>query len=335
MNILIYILKRLRIIFKSLGKNEHKINNFLKFLFWKKRNDIDKLNYNDEVNNQPLDSDKVKNMLPKKLAICVTFFYNEKKISILKNTCSEFNNLAQEVDVTIITNENSDEKLENLKSSLENVLKSFSIHVAQNLQHPKFLPWSHLVVMRSKVSDNSFTHFMYLEDDIKVSPKNIIYWINARNALKTFNLIPSFIRTEINFMDNETYVVDSTKKNNFKKTPRVYSLKNDMAFVNLLFPHQPLYFFDKELMNEYFNGPPSDPDFAIPAAKDHYQGIVERLDLMLTYHNVPEGFFHRAVVPVDIRKKAIKNYCLVEHLSNKYTNQDSNFGVIKVKDLFF
>ena len=335
MNILIYILKKLRIIFKSLGKNEHKINNLIKFLFWKKRNDIAELNYDDDVNNDPLDIDKVNKFLPKKLAICVTFFYNEKKISILKKTCSEFKSLAQEVDVTIITNEHSDEKIEILKKSLEDVLKFFKIYVARDLQHPKFLPWSHLVVMRKKVADSSFTHFMYLEDDIKVSSQNIIYWLNARDSLKTFNLIPSFVRTEMNFKDKQIYIVDSTKKSNFKKTPKVYSLKNNTAFTNLLFPHQPVYFFDKELMNEYFNGPASDPDFAIPAAKDHYQGIVERLDLMLTFHNVPKGFFHRAVVPVDIKKKTIKNYCLVEHLSNKYTNQDSIFGVIKVKDLFF
>ena len=38
---------------------------------------------------------------------------------------------------------------------------------------------------------------------------------------------------------------------------------------------------------------------------------------------------------INVDEKTIKNYCLVEHLSNKYTNQDSNFGVIKVKDLFF
>ena len=89
------------------------------------------------------------------------------------------------------------------------------------------------------------------------------------------------------------------------------------------------------IMNEYFEGSPSDPDFAIPAARDHYQGIVERLDLMLTYHNIPQGFLHRAVAPVDLKSKIIKNYCLVEHLSNKYANQNSQFAVIKVEDLFF
>ena len=332
---IIYILKKIRIIFKSLGKREHKVNNYIKYLFWKKRNDIFKLNYDDSLNYLPLNSEEISKLLPKKLAVCVTFFYREEKINILKKVCKQFVNLADDIDVTIVTNENNVTKITVLKKNIEEVLKNFNIYSVQDLQHPKFLPWSHLTIMRKKIADNSFTHFMYLEDDIRVTKENIVYWLNARKALKIYNLIPSFVRTEINFKDQEVYVVDSTKKNNFKKMPKVFSKIKDIAFTNLLFPHQPIYFYDKELMNEYFNEPPSDPDFAIPAAKDHYQGIVERLDLMLTYHNIPQGFFHRAVVPVDLKNKIIKSYCLVEHLSNKYANQKSQFAVIKVKDLFF
>ena len=335
MDIIIYFLKKIRVIIKSLGKKEHKLNYFIKYLFWKKRNDIHELEYSEEINNLSLNSEEVKKLLPKKLAICVTFYYEEEKINILKKVCKEFNSLAHDVDVTIVTNEKNEKKIINLKKNIEEVLKNFNIYSVQDLQHPKFLPWSHLVVMRKKIHDNSFTHFMYLEDDIRVTKKNIIYWLNARNALKVYSLIPSFVRTEINFENKEVYVVDSTKKSNFKKMPKVFSKNNDIAFVNLLFPHQPIYFYDKELMNEYFNGPASDPDFAIPAAKDYYQGVVERLDYMLTYHNVPKGFFHRAVAPVNIKNKIIKDYCLVEHLSNKYANQNSKFAVIKVKDLFY
>ena len=330
MNIIIYILKKIRIIFKSLGKNEHKLNNYIKYLFWKKRNDIHKLEYDDEINNLSLNSKEVDKILPKKLAICVTFFYREEKINILKKVCKEFNNFAHEIDVTIVTNEQNEEKITNLRKNISEVLKNFNIHLAQDLQHPKFLPWSHLVVMRKKIADSSFTHFMYLEDDIRVTKENIIYWINARNALKIYNLFPSFVRTEVKFENKEIYIVDSTKKNNFKKMPKVFSKISNIAFVNLLFPHQPIYFYDKELMSEYFSGPASDPDFAIPSARNYYQGIVERLDYMLTYHNVPEGFFHRAVAPVDLKNKIIKKYCLVEHLSNKYANQDSQFSIIKV-----
>jgi len=176
---------------------------------------------------------------------------------------------------------------------------------------------------------------MYLEDDIRVTKENIIYWINARNALRPYKLIPSFVRTELNLQDKKIYIADATKKNNFKRMPKVLSKIKNIAFVNLLSPYQATYFYDKELMNEYFNGPASNPDFAIIASKDQYQGIKERLNFMLIYHNIPEGFLHRAVVPVVLTSKVLKKYCLIDHLSNKYANQDSQFATIEVNDLFY
>ena len=56
---------------------------------------------------------------------------------------------------------------------------------------------------------------------------------------------------------------------------------------------------------------------------------------MLTYHDIPEGFLHRTVVPVNLNSKILKNYCLIDHLSNKYANQDFQFTNIQVNDLFF
>ena len=85
--------------------------------------------------------------------------------------------------------------------------------------------------MRKKIADNSFTHFMYLEDDIRVTKENIVYWLNARKALKIYNLIPSYVRTEINFKDKEVYVVDSTKKNYFIK---IAPLNKNLGTENVL-----------------------------------------------------------------------------------------------------
>ena len=53
-------------------------------------NDIHELDYNDEISNLSLNNEKINNLLPKKLAICVTFFYREEKINILKKVCKEF-----------------------------------------------------------------------------------------------------------------------------------------------------------------------------------------------------------------------------------------------------
>ena len=127
MNIIIFILKKISVVFRSLGKKEHNLNNYIKYLTWKKRKDIFSLEYNDK------DDDS---LLPKKLAICLTFFYNEEKINILKKVCKEFNNLAQNIDVTIITNENDSKKINNLKIYLEEILKDIKFHSVNDIQHP-------------------------------------------------------------------------------------------------------------------------------------------------------------------------------------------------------
>ena len=150
MNIIIYILNRLRILFKSLGKNEYKINNYIQYLFWKKRKDIFEFNYDDKIIVDPVDDEKVNTLLPKKLAICITFYFREERIDILKKVCQEFSTFAHDIDVTILTNENNDKKISFLKQSIGAVLKNFNIHIAEHLQHPQFLPWSHFNIMRKK-----------------------------------------------------------------------------------------------------------------------------------------------------------------------------------------
>ena len=74
MSIIIQILKKFSVIFKSLGKFEHKVNNYIKYLLWEKRKDISNLNYDEGILNYPLDDEKINKLLPSKLAICVAFF---------------------------------------------------------------------------------------------------------------------------------------------------------------------------------------------------------------------------------------------------------------------
>ena len=87
--------------------------------------------------------------------------------------------------------------------------------------------------------------FKYELNQIK-SKENIIYWINARNALKIYNLFPSFVRTEVKFENKEIYIVDSTKKNNYKDKLRD-ELKNAVEKENYLSPE------DAKLINNFIN----------------------------------------------------------------------------------
>ena len=102
-----------------------------------------------------------------------------------------------------------------------------------------------------------------------------------------------------------------------------------------------MYIYVKELMNEHLNGPSSSIDFGHGAFNTDWININSiNLDVMakansgLMYMNIPKGFFNRHVIPVDINKKIIKNYSLIGHISNEYTNKVSDYGRIKVKNIF-
>ena len=65
--------------------------------------------------------------------------------------------------------------------------------------------------------------------------------------------------------------------------------------------------------------------------------IVAKANAGLTYKDVPLGFLNRYVVPIDLDKKLVKNYSLIQHLSNVYANKkgDAHLGRIRINDLFF
>ena len=343
MNFYIYFINRIRVIIKSFLKYEKKIEQYLTYLKWKKRiknSELTDIDFNDNLDE--LNSNQNNHILPKKIAICIAFYFKNEKIELLKETCSTLNELGEYVDVTIITNEINDSKINKLKNELNKILKNLNIFIAKDLQDPRLLPWCHYLIMREKIIDNSYSHFIFLEDDIKITKKNIVYWINARKALKLSNLIPSFIRTEINYIDKKIYATDYIKRNNLKKLPKIFSKKNNLAFTNTIYPYQGMYLYDRELMNEHLNGPSSSPDFGHGAFDINSininainMDIVAKANAGLTYKDVPLGFLNRYVVPIDLDKKLAKNYSLIQHLSNEYANKKTPFGKIRINDLFF
>lgn len=342
MNILKEILKILRRLFKSLGKKEKKTLRLIKFFSWYTRKDKYNLNFQEENINKNKDYLIRKNLWPKRIAACIAFSYKEERLNFLNKICKNLEVIDNNIDITIIVNDIGFSKRDIIK---EQILLDCSVNVnffnPKNLLDPRLLPFAHFEVVKEKIKQNEFSHFLYLEDDILISEKNIKYWVTARNSLKEYGLIPSFVRTELNFVDNQKYIVDSIKKNNFFLSPKIFNKEKNFAFTNLLSFYSGIYFYDKELMIEHLSGPSKSIDFGhgsynqkwiIPEMQE--LGLLERASAGLAFKDVPKGFLHRNVIPVDTKLKIIKDYCLIEHLSNKFANENSDFGKIKVEDIF-
>jgi hypothetical protein len=240
--------------------------------------------------------------------------------------CSNFHSLARTIHVTIVTNADDDLRQRAIKNVVAGKGIDYSLYVPRGLGHPFLLTWSHFSVFRDMWADQSISHFLYVEDDLLLKKENIDYWLDARELLRPFGLIPSFLRCELKSGDDECYSTDMSSPVSAHMCPHI-ELAFDKAFLNVPNPYQGLYFLDRELMSEHLNGSSSHPDFG-------YWLIREKAAQGVTFLNVPTGWTSRNVIPYDPGTNRIKAYCLVHHLPNNYAEDpNTSLGKTKISEL--
>ena len=325
---MIFFLEKLRKIFKSIGKKEKKINHLITYLKYKKKIKNYKLKNIDFSYSQD-NNEKIN------IAATITFFFDDNKILNLAKACKSLSGISDKCEIHILTNNISSKQADKIK---EEIKLDINLIVINDLIHDRLLPWYHLNVMKKLYSNEDITHFIYLEDDILLNKSNFNYWINSRKILKEVGLIPGFVRTEHNELDNQVYAIDFVKKSKLSLLPK-FEINENHCFINNEFPYQGMYLYDRDLMKEHLFGPSSNPDCGHGAYNTDY--IDERminLDLMakanigLTYLNVPQGFLNRIVIPLNVKNQKIDSTCEIQHLSNKYANTTSSFGNIKIEE---
>ena len=250
--------------------------------------------------------------LPKKLAICVIFHFNESRLQFIDEISNYFSTLAEDVLVYIVTNTQRVDEQEKIKNVVANKRFKVDIFTPFGLGHPYLLTWSHFAIFFKLYNDESISHFMYLEDDILVSRENVIYWAKGREQLRPYNLIPSFLRVEQKNNDSRWYSTDCTCCSIKWLLPRV-KIAADYCFVNLPEPYQGMYLLDRELMGEHLTGLSSNPEFG-------QWGIREKAAQGLTFANVPKGFTSRNLIGYNVKFKRIDEGCLIHHTPNNYAN---------------
>ena len=251
-----------------------------------------------------------------------------ERLDYLRKISSHFASLAENVEVVIITNDQGN------ASVIFSLLAEFNLNIKVIspflLGHPYLLTWCHLQVFRKALlSDQAISHFLYLEDDMCVTAENISYWIEGRERLRKFGLIPSFFRFELCPSTGESYSTDVIARVNFAVIPKVEFKDIGYAYLNLPNPYQGMYFLDRELMMEHLDSQSSNPDFGI-------WSIREKAAQGITFLNVPEGFTSRNLIGYSMVLDTIDIRCLVYHTANNYvTNPDTPYAKIRVADLIF
>jgi hypothetical protein len=264
----------------------------------------------------------------KKLAIAVTFHYAETRLKYLEKISTQFHLLADEVLVHVFTNVNDEDKKYRILNAVNQSPKlQLEIHTPTYLGHPYLLTWCHFYIFRKLFYEgDTITHFMYLEDDIFITPLNISYWLKARDELKSKKFIPAFIRYEQIKNSTVLYSTDSTHRLRFYKLPRIKG-HGDYCYLNLPCPYQGMYLLDRELMEDHLNGSSSTPG-------DAPWGIREKAATGPIFNNVPKGFWSRNLIRYNLKDKGIDQGSLIHHLPNNYAEKlDTLHGKIIVNEL--
>jgi hypothetical protein len=265
-------------------------------------------------------------MLIDNLLIAISFHYDEFRLKYLRKICVQIPFLAFNYKLLLFTNASDQISYDKICDHLKDLCK-FEIITFNDLAHPFFLTWSHKPIFKNYLlADNSYTHFMYLEDDIQITPDNINYWLRGRCELLEFGLYPSFVRYELNNKDNSRYATDITKKLKLKKYPHKF-ISSHYAYLNSPQPYQGMYLMDRKMMLEYIDSPAYSPDFGS-------WNIREKATQGLTFVNVPRPFLSRNLIGINVSKKLIDPGAIIHHLPGNYANNPmSLFGKISIDEL--
>ena len=130
------------------------------------------------------------------LAVCVTFFYDQARLPYLSKITSEYAIFSKKVDIYIITNQTDPDAIELIRAALPGRLENVTVKfiIPRWLGHPYLLTWVHREVFNQIINDQDVSHFLYSEDDLYITPRNIAYWLQYRHILSEYGLIPSFFR---------------------------------------------------------------------------------------------------------------------------------------------
>ncbi len=209
-------------------------------------------------------------------------------------------------------------------------------------RHGFYLTWAHKRLFRYALRDPGFSHFIYLEDDLRFTRESLTYWCRFREPLALHGLLPGFVRYET--LDDTRYVVDQQKRQRVDRANRrCVTLSQpdtghgpglDLRFLSLDNPYQGMYVVDRELALEHL--------WSSPARSPLLSGVIrwpirERAATGPIFDDVPPGFGSRNVVPVQalrVGEYRLDPRCLIEHLTGNYSRSGAAFGKIRVEDMF-
>ncbi len=191
-----------------------------------------------------------------RLLVCLTFPFRPEAMPHLFEVLlalTEIRSMPLDVRVfTDCTNREDQRRLQELvyHMSLDAVRISINLHDTSNYPYLP-LSWAHKPTLQAAFStDNQdYTHFVYLDDLIRFSVRNLFYFLRYRPILRPYGLIPGFIQVE--FSAQFGAIVLSDLPGPVKRQGRSAVDLGNIDFLCLDAPFVPMHVMDVDLVREY------------------------------------------------------------------------------------
>jgi hypothetical protein len=241
---------------------------------------------------------------------------------------------AQRLDIHVMVNEVDDETAARLHRLLSAALpagRTVTINRVGGLDHPFDLTWAHkrLIPEVFLAEGSAFTHFLYLEDDMRFGAANLRYFLRFRPLLEPFGLLPSFLRIEYSAAAEELRFTEHRRPTDPASARGVTA--GGVRFIATP-PYCALYVLDRPLARQHVESPSFDREASKALSR---WAVRERAAAGVCWDRVPRGFRRRYVVPLAPDGTGFAPECLVPHLHATYAdNPTASFAKIPVHRAF-
>jgi len=186
------------------------------------------------------------------------------------------------------------------------------------------LVWAHREAMRSAFS--SFDYFLYIEDDILLTPAAVSLWHERLPSLTKRGFLPSFLRVEEN-RKGGLVASDFTRPD----TRENVLIVDGKPYLHTTFPYQAMWLYDKETMRAFM----SSDTFERGYPRDLHK-ILENAALGFTFERIGESYRSRYLLPLTTSMK-VDPRCYVYHMPSNYgrrfVTHPANLGTLSVDHL--
>ena len=271
-----------------------------------------------------------------RILVAITMHFNAARLEYLAEVMRSLGEFpVAAMHVILVTNTVQEQEQALLQRLCDEIFPhgNASIRGFEYLAHPHYLTWRHREIIANEfLRDNEgrYTHFIYLEDDIRLSFVNFEYFVEFREKLRDAGLLPSFLRVEYNRVLNGFVGSDNKTPVDVSRQARIDV--DGVVMTNNPFPYNPCYILDIELAAEFARTRSFGRERSRSATD---MDVRERAAMGLCYENVPAPFQSRYVVPISKTTGLTLNRAWVSHLPNNYANDPkSDFGKVRMDALF-